>query len=100
LTRSRRDLGGNRQPKDGTCRLVGKLDFFDNGTSFLAPFETVVRARLALPSRGVLGCSGSLLLSSAEGATRESSVSDESDGVCKEFVVGGNGGFGGALSGL
>jgi hypothetical protein len=29
----------------------------------------------------------------------ESPVSDQDDGICKESAVGGNGGFGGALSG-
>jgi hypothetical protein len=39
LTRSSGDPGGSRRPNDGTCSLVGGLDFSDNGPSFRAPFE-------------------------------------------------------------
>jgi hypothetical protein len=100
LTRSRGDLGGNRPPKEGTCGLVGSLGFSDNGPSFLAPLGCVGRARLAFPSRGVLGCSRSPALVSAEAVTSENSVSDEDDEFCKESAVGENGGLGGALCGL
>lgn len=71
----------------------------DNGPSFRAPFESVDRGSLAFLSRGVPGCIGSSVLSSAEAAKSESSVSDEDDAVRKESAVEGNGGLSGALSG-